>query len=214
MCCIFIFIQFKKFYFPFLSFLATQDLSSLTRDWTHAPWCESTVLTTGLPGKSHFHELSFFLFCRTQRKSSTYSISLQVMNCGRMGGEEEGFVFIKKYGGLWRSHPWLSYFTQGPLWIHQQMPLGLLSKRNGESGHLSAHLPQHHSLLLPLSPQPPLHPTSGEILINLVCMVLLNNQHLSFSKSKMMDICTHLLYPLLCRWAFKFRFLPCPGCCN
>ena len=120
--------------------------------------------------------------------------------------------FIKKYGGLGRSHPWLSYFTQGPLWIHQQMPLGLLSERNGESGHLSAHLPQHHSLLLPLSPQPPLHPTSREILINLVCMVLLNNQHLSFSKSKMMDICTHLLYPLLCWWAF--RFLPCLVCCQ
>ena len=174
-CCIFIFIQFNKFSFSFLSFLATRDLSSLTRDWAHALWHVSTVLTTGLPGKSHFHELSFFLFCKIQRKLSTYSISLQVMNCGRMGGGEEGFIFIKKYGGLWRSHPWCSYFTQGPLWIHQQMPLGLLSERNHESGHLSAHLPQHHSLLLPLSPQPPLHPTSREILVNLVCLVLLNN---------------------------------------
>ena len=37
-------------------------LSSLTRDWTHAPCSESTVLTTGPPGKSlyaHFLKIMF-----------------------------------------------------------------------------------------------------------------------------------------------------------
>ena len=98
--CVFSFL-FNSWNFVFLFFLF----------WLHrilVPWQGiepmppdvKAVLTTGLPGKSHFHELSFFLFCRIQRKSSTYSISLQVMNCGRTGGEEEGFIFHKE---MWRS---------------------------------------------------------------------------------------------------------------
>lgn len=65
------------------------------------------------------------------------------MNCGSVGSAERD-LHCKEIWQSWKE-PGLPYVTQGPPWIHQQMLLGLLSKRN--PNWATCQLPSPTSLL-------------------------------------------------------------------